>query len=182
MGAGETPPRAASPTPNINPTPMPPYAQAHQPQMQPNAYPGYHPQPSAPPPPMAPGVAMHPAPGTGTGAWNAGLCDCFSDIPLCCMAWWCTCIPYGKTHARVSGNDDDWIMWSAIWLAVACFTGCQCVLELMTRQKVRETYGIQGDTCKDFMIAWCCTCCSTQQCAVQVGQKNCDGPPPLRMQ
>ncbi|PIN13498.1 hypothetical protein CDL12_13883 [Handroanthus impetiginosus] len=30
------------------------------------------------------------------GPWSTGLCDCFSDVPNCCITWWCPCITFGQ--------------------------------------------------------------------------------------
>uniref|UniRef100_A0A7N1A0A9 Uncharacterized protein n=1 Tax=Kalanchoe fedtschenkoi TaxID=63787 RepID=A0A7N1A0A9_KALFE len=28
--------------------------------------------------------------------WSTGLCDCFSDVPNCCLTCWCPCITFGR--------------------------------------------------------------------------------------
>ncbi|KAL3501925.1 hypothetical protein ACH5RR_036374, partial [Cinchona calisaya] len=30
------------------------------------------------------------------GTWSTGLCDCFSDVPNCCLTFWCPCITFGQ--------------------------------------------------------------------------------------
>eukprot|EP01006_Ploeotia_vitrea_P063577 TRINITY_DN85820_c0_g1_i1.p1 TRINITY_DN85820_c0_g1~~TRINITY_DN85820_c0_g1_i1.p1 ORF type:complete len:172 (+),score=10.82 TRINITY_DN85820_c0_g1_i1:111-626(+) len=115
--------------------------------------------------------------GGGGGAWSAGLFSCFDDPAQCLLVWCCPCIPYGKTHAYVHGTPSDWVLWAFLFWLVADLTGCQFVMELLMRMRLREMHSIPGSTLKDCCIAYWCLCCSIQQTAREVGQEGCHGPP-----
>ena len=42
----------------------------------------------------------------------------------------------------------------------------------MLRGKLRDQYGLEGDTCEDAMAAWCCTGCVNCQIANELDQRN----------
>ncbi|KAG8382725.1 hypothetical protein BUALT_Bualt05G0107200 [Buddleja alternifolia] len=44
-----------------------------------------------PPTPPPPALQHH---GGVSGSWSTGLCDCFSDVPNCCITFWCPCITF----------------------------------------------------------------------------------------
>eukprot|EP01001_Neometanema_parovale_P011165 NODE_7403_length_769_cov_105.583591_g7161_i0.p1 GENE.NODE_7403_length_769_cov_105.583591_g7161_i0~~NODE_7403_length_769_cov_105.583591_g7161_i0.p1 ORF type:complete len:182 (+),score=35.64 NODE_7403_length_769_cov_105.583591_g7161_i0:57-548(+) len=149
----------------------------------PHGHPGYGPPAHGyvPPPPQhghAGGQHQHQHRGNDhhDGVYDHGLCSWYEDINLCLLGWCAGCIPYGRTSAFVDGNPDGANTAAAMCCLLHFCTGCGCIMEFMTRQKVRRHYGIEGSTAKDFLIAWCCLCCSIIQNARQVGQEGCDGP------
>merc|ERR1712146_69047 len=37
--------------------------------------------------------------------YNTTLCECASDIPLCCLSWWCPCVVVGQTAEAALGKE-----------------------------------------------------------------------------
>lgn len=138
-----------------------------------------YPTPAGTPAPVnygnSPGAGASGAP----GVWKNGLCSCLEDIPQCLLTWCSPCIPYGRTQSIVAtGSDADWVMWCVIFWAVSNFTGCACILEVMTRSNLRAKHNIPGSLGMDIFHALYCIPCAIQQDARQVGQEGCNSAPP----
>ncbi|KAL2545978.1 Uncharacterized protein Fot_15211 [Forsythia ovata] len=42
------------------------------------------------------------------GRWSSGLCDCFSDVPNCCITCWCPCITFGHIAESIDRGSTRW--------------------------------------------------------------------------
>lgn len=42
----------------------------------------------------------------GNAPWSSSFWACFSPFGLCCQAYWCPCIVFGKTHHRLHKDRD----------------------------------------------------------------------------
>eukprot|EP00667_Euglena_gracilis_P018210 EG_transcript_19304 len=112
--------------------------------------------------------------------WNASLCGCLSDLPLCLMTCFLPCIPSGHTVAWVRGKPAH----SMLYIVVACvvsWLGTLCCMGCYTRRKVghlqlRQKYGIGGSSLVDCLLSFFCLCCVVEQNARQIGCKGCSGP------
>jgi Cys-rich protein (TIGR01571 family) len=158
------------------PPPLPPYLPVDKAAADPLRPPRTIPPPPhrSPPPPDA--VGFGPAgppqkggPLIGFGGWFAGLFGCLRDPALCCMSWFCPCIPGGRTVS--------WLRWrpeSALFLVLYLFFGC--CMEVWSRYEIRRRYGIPGSFLEDLAVVWCCFPCAVQQDAHQTGQFGLEEP------
>ncbi|KAI9811073.1 MAG: hypothetical protein M1827_005655 [Pycnora praestabilis] len=94
--------------------------------------------------------------------WENSFWDCCAPTNICCMAYWCPCILYGKTHARL--DDPTLSNYSACngscigWFALAT-CGFQWVLQMINRGDVRARYKLDGSGAGDCLRSYCCPCC-----------------------
>jgi len=108
----------------------------------------------------------------GKRDWSYGLFDCFSVCGLCCFAAWCPCIVYSRNRQRLrslqyqgiplpSGtetNDAQCCIYCGLLIA-----GYGWVLQIRTREEIRERYGIRSSPINDCLVSWCCNPCSLTQ-------------------
>lgn len=48
-------------------------------------------------------------------------------------------------------------------MCAALCVGCSCIPIAVQRQMVREKHNLEGDTITDFLLSWCCGCCTIIQ-------------------
>ena len=75
------------------------------------------------------------------------------------MSTWCSCCLIYSTAEDLGES-------GILYALLTCIT--PCVPIMMLRGKARETYGIQGDTTNDAMMACCCGCCALIQTTNEV--------------
>ncbi|KAL3830754.1 hypothetical protein ACJIZ3_019556 [Penstemon smallii] len=134
------------------------------------------PQPTAPPtygqpPPQPPPQNYNQQPATGIpvqhgnlpGQWSTGLCDCFDDVPNCCMTCWCPCITFGRVAEIVDRGSTSCGASGALYTLIAWVTGCACIYSCLYREKMRKQYMLQGDTCNDCLLHFFCESCALCQ-------------------
>ncbi|KAL3830755.1 hypothetical protein ACJIZ3_019557 [Penstemon smallii] len=93
------------------------------------------------------------------GQWSTGLCDCFDDVPNCCMTCWCPCITFG----RIADIVDQGSTSGALYTLISCVTGISCIYSYFYREKMRKQYMLQGDTCNDCLLHCFCESCALCQ-------------------
>ncbi|KAG8366555.1 hypothetical protein BUALT_Bualt17G0092000 [Buddleja alternifolia] len=129
-------------------------------QPEPTAPPMYgQPPPQAygqPPPPPATGIPVI-QPGTmqvnnNPGPWSTGLCDCFSDVPNCCITCWCPCITFGQIAEIVDKGSTSCGASGALYALLAYITGCACIYSCFYRSKMRRQYMLPEGPCPDCLI------------------------------
>ncbi|KAH9993563.1 PLAC8 family-domain-containing protein [Russula vinacea] len=108
----------------------------------------------------------------GKRDWSFGLFNCFGRCGLCCFSTFCPCVVYSKNRQRLRnlqaqgtplvGNGDTFDAHCCIYCLIGDFSW---VLQIRTREEVRERYGIRGDAIGDCFASWCCRPCTlTQEC------------------
>lgn len=99
--------------------------------------------------------------------WSNSFWSCFQPVDLCCFAYWCPCVLFGKTHHRLQEpamqNYSIFNTYCCGWLALAYCGGFHCILQTINRGNMREQLGIEGNGLTDCLGSWCCPCCGLIQ-------------------
>eukprot|EP00741_Cyanophora_paradoxa_P012586 tig00020614_g12162.t1 len=112
--------------------------------------------------------------------YRTGLCDCHKDPKLCIMSWCWPQVVMGLTDFKLDKTKKEAI---AITYAMDCCFPCMCtglgwfglgtiMIGTAKRAKIRHTYGIEGDSCKDRCTLCFCTCCAVAQDAREVKMRG----------
>ncbi|KAF8157215.1 PLAC8 family-domain-containing protein [Crassisporium funariophilum] len=110
----------------------------------------------------------------GTRDWSSDLCHFDRDLRICCEAFWCPCIVYGRNKARVEhlyakekvlpfregGSCNHDCAVHGCLTAICCFGWA---LQVPSRASVRRRYDIEGDWLGDCGAALCCSSCQLSQ-------------------
>ncbi|KAI9710626.1 MAG: hypothetical protein M1812_007391 [Candelaria pacifica] len=100
------------------------------------------------------------------GDWQADFWDCFSPTNICCMAYWCPCVLYGRIRYRLDGSslqnyqpvNRNCISWYALALC-----NLQWAFQMSNRQEVRTRFNINGSAKGDCLRSYFCGCCELMQ-------------------
>uniref|UniRef100_A0A667ZCB9 Placenta-specific gene 8 protein-like n=1 Tax=Myripristis murdjan TaxID=586833 RepID=A0A667ZCB9_9TELE len=96
---------------------------------------------------------------TYSNKWTSGICDCFEDLPQCCLACWCLpCFTCKTSHEA----------GECVCLPLLDAYGLIPPMTLSLRVSVRQRYGIEGTICQDCMYACCCGPCTWCQIAREI--------------
>lgn len=95
------------------------------------------------------------------GEFSTGLCDCFSDVPLCCLTCWCPCITFGRIAEIVDKGSSSCGVSGALYSLIMVIAGCQWIYSCTYRSKMKAQYGIPENSCGD-----CCTHFWCEPCAL----------------
>ncbi|XP_059659165.1 protein PLANT CADMIUM RESISTANCE 2-like [Cornus florida] len=95
--------------------------------------------------------------------WSTGLCDCFDDVPNCCMTCWCPCVTFGRVAEIVDRGSTSCAVSGAIYTLIAVVTGCACCFSCCYRSKMRHQYMLQENPCGDCLVHCCCESCALCQ-------------------
>jgi len=108
----------------------------------------------------------------GKRDWSFGLFDCFARCGLCCMSVWCPCVVYSKNKQRLhslqtqgtplAGGGETYDSNCCIYGGLD-FTGYSWIMQLRTREEIRERYNIRGAAFGDCLSSWCCRPCALTQ-------------------
>jgi len=133
---------------------------------------------TTPPPPVhhispapvpQPSYAPHPAPQGGAAGpveWSNSFWDCCSPSELCCMAYWCPCVVFGKNVHRL--KEPSLATYSPVnlhcvgWCGLT-YCGFFWVLQMLQRSDVRAKYNLAGSGLGDCCRPYCCPCCELMQ-------------------
>ncbi|XP_054457720.1 cornifelin homolog A-like [Anoplopoma fimbria] len=88
--------------------------------------------------------------------WTSGICDCFQDLPQCCLAFWCFPCFTCKT-AHEAGE--------CLCLPLLDSFGLIPPITTAVRVSVRQRYGIEGTVCRDCVYSFFCGPCTWCQIA-----------------
>ncbi|KAJ8770081.1 hypothetical protein K2173_010126 [Erythroxylum novogranatense] len=95
--------------------------------------------------------------------WSSGLCDCFSDMPSCCLTAWCPCITFCRIADIVDKGKTTSLMSGGVFAILACATGCSGLYSWISRSKMRKEYMLEETPCNDFCVHCCCEPCALCQ-------------------
>ncbi|PVG00811.1 PLAC8-domain-containing protein [Serendipita vermifera] len=109
----------------------------------------------------------------GEREWSNGLCSCFGDCLTCIVAAWCPCIVFSQNKTRLQhmetqgyphpeGGESCGSDCMLHCLLTACL-GAGWILQIGNREKIRSRYRIEGGTCGDCCVSWCCHSCALTQ-------------------
>ncbi|KAI0279926.1 PLAC8-domain-containing protein [Russula aff. rugulosa BPL654] len=108
----------------------------------------------------------------GKRDWSFGLFDCFDRCGLCCWSTWCPCVVFSKNKQRLKslrtqgtplvGGGETYDSNCCIYGGLD-ITGYSWVMQLRTREEIRDRYGIHGAVSGDCFSSWCCRPCALTQ-------------------
>uniref|UniRef100_A0A0F8B2H9 Cornifelin n=1 Tax=Larimichthys crocea TaxID=215358 RepID=A0A0F8B2H9_LARCR len=96
---------------------------------------------------------------TVNNEWNSGICDCFQDLPQCCLSFWCPSCFACKTSYEAG---------ECLCLPLLNGYGLIPPITIAIRVSIRQRYGIEGTICKDCAYACCCGPCTWCQVAREI--------------
>ena len=96
--------------------------------------------------------------------WSHGLCGCFDNIGLCCMAFWCPCIVFGRNAEHLG---KDCVLWGALFVC-ADMALVPWIPGFILRSELRRKHGLAGDDCNDCLVWFCCGLCAMIQEAQEI--------------
>ncbi|CAI9118129.1 OLC1v1019653C1 [Oldenlandia corymbosa var. corymbosa] len=97
------------------------------------------------------------------GEWSSGLCDCFSDVPNCCLTYWCPCITFGQIAEIVDQGSTSCGPIEALYTFISVITGCACIYSGFYRTKMRKQCNLPESPCGDCLAHFCCDTCALCQ-------------------
>ncbi|KAL9250069.1 PLANT CADMIUM RESISTANCE 2-like protein [Drosera capensis] len=115
-------------------------------------------------------------PANAQGEWSTGLCDCFSDVPNCCLTCWCPCITFGQIAEIVDRGSSSCGVSGGIYALILAFTGCQWIYSCTYRSKMRLQFGMPESTCGDCCVHFCCEGCALCQEYRELQHRGFDPP------
>ncbi|KAI7994429.1 Protein PLANT CADMIUM RESISTANCE 2 [Camellia lanceoleosa] len=95
--------------------------------------------------------------------WSTGLCDCFDDVPNCCMTCWCPCITFGRIAEIVDKGSTSCGASGALYTLISIVVGCPCFYSCFYRSKMRQQYLLHKSPCGDCLVHCCCESCALCQ-------------------
>ncbi|XP_024988113.1 cell number regulator 10-like [Cynara cardunculus var. scolymus] len=113
------------------------------------------------PPQYATGIPAQP--NITAGEWSTGLCECSSDLSICCLTCCCPCITFGRIAEVVDKGTTSCGVGGALYSVLCLFTGCECIYSFMYRSKLRQQYMLPEQPCNDCLVHCCCELCALCQ-------------------
>ncbi|MBN3318570.1 CNFN protein, partial [Atractosteus spatula] len=103
--------------------------------------------------------------------WSSGVCDCCSDLGVCCCGMFC--FPCLMCH---TASEFGWCCCMPL-LETFCFayTGINplpCPVSICLRSSMRKRYGINGSLCGDFCTLCFCYSCTWCQMAREIKRQR----------
>ncbi|XP_022734624.1 protein PLANT CADMIUM RESISTANCE 2-like [Durio zibethinus] len=102
-------------------------------------------------------------PPAGNVPWSTGLCDCFSDVPNCCITCWCPCITFGQISEIIDQGSTSCGTNGALYALLGWFTGSACIYSCIYRSKMKSQYMLEDSPCDDCFVHFCCETCALCQ-------------------
>ncbi|KAL7260278.1 hypothetical protein ACSBR1_006031 [Camellia fascicularis] len=97
--------------------------------------------------------------------WSTGLCDCYNDVPNCCITCWCPCITFGQIAEIVDKGSTSCGASGALYAVIAIVTGCPFFYSCLYRSKMRQQYLLHESPCccRNCLVHCCCEPCALCQ-------------------
>ncbi|CAL5430623.1 unnamed protein product [Camellia sinensis] len=95
--------------------------------------------------------------------WSTGLCDCFDDVPNCCITCWCPCITFERIAEIVDKGSTSCGASGALYTLISIVVGCPCFYSCFYRSKMRQQYLLHESPCGDCLVHCCCESCALCQ-------------------
>ncbi|CAJ2676100.1 unnamed protein product [Trifolium pratense] len=95
--------------------------------------------------------------------WSTNLCNCCSNVEICCLTFWCPCITFGRVAEIIDKGSTSCGYSGTLYTLISLVLGCCCLYSCCYRSKMREQYGLKGNDCTDCMIHCCCETCALCQ-------------------
>jgi Cys-rich protein (TIGR01571 family) len=111
----------------------------------------------------------------GAQAWTNGFWNFVSPIEDCAWAYFCPCIIFGRTHARLQDPtlaNYDHVNGACVGWLVSSYFGLHCILTGLERSKIRERYNLEGSPAMDFLCSCCCAWCTLVQHEKEVKERT----------
>ncbi|KAL1803445.1 hypothetical protein DCAR_0935137 [Daucus carota subsp. sativus] len=96
-------------------------------------------------------------------SWSTGLCDCFSDIPNCCLTLFCPCITFGRIAEIVDNGNTSCCRACLVHALIGYGTGLGCLISCLYRSKMRKQYNLKKSPCEDCCVHLFCGHCALCQ-------------------
>ncbi|KAK9683227.1 hypothetical protein RND81_10G125000 [Saponaria officinalis] len=130
-----------------------------------------------PPPPQPPHQTYQGHPPNYQG-WSTGLCDCFDDVPNCCITCWCPCITFGQNAEIIDKGSSSCGVSGALYALIAIFTGsgCQFIYSCTYRSKLKLQSGMPESCLEDCCTHFWCECCALCQIYRELQHRGFDVP------
>ncbi|XP_038997336.1 cell number regulator 2-like [Hibiscus syriacus] len=97
--------------------------------------------------------------------WSTGLCDCFSDVSLCCLTTFCPCITFGRNSSIISKGSlsfcESCLLYVLVHHVLGLFPSVLC--GCFYRRKMREEFGLKQSPCNEFCVHCFCHYCALCQ-------------------
>ena len=106
---------------------------------------------------------------TQVSDWMNSFCGCFSDIPSCCMSYFCPCVQYGQNQESFNGG--GCCGHCCIYTILMC-VGYYWCMACSFRSQIRRRYNIPGGDCTDCLAHFCCPCCALAQEAREISDRK----------
>ncbi|KAI4313746.1 hypothetical protein L6164_026701 [Bauhinia variegata] len=95
--------------------------------------------------------------------WSTHLCDCFSDMSICCLTFWCPCVTFGLIAEKADNGSKPCLLSAICYVSVAFLIGCPNFYSFPYRTKLRRQYSLQASPCEDCMVHCFCEPCALCQ-------------------
>ncbi|KAI4357594.1 hypothetical protein L6164_001532 [Bauhinia variegata] len=103
--------------------------------------------------------------------WSTGFFDCCSDGSSCCLTCWCPCVTFGRIAEIVDRGATGCCVHGTLYCLLGGFTHLgPSVYAWIYRTKMRKTYNIDGNECRDCLAS--CFCVNVSLCQQYRELKN----------
>ncbi|CAI9118130.1 OLC1v1019654C1 [Oldenlandia corymbosa var. corymbosa] len=93
------------------------------------------------------------------GSWSSGLFDCLSDVPNCCVTWWCPCITFGQIAEVIDQGSPSCAASAALYALFEALIGCVCIYSCYYGTKMRKQFNLPKHRYGDCLVHFCCEPC-----------------------
>ncbi|KAM5553238.1 cell number regulator 10-like [Rosa sericea] len=94
--------------------------------------------------------------------WSVGLCQCFNDIPTCCITCLVPCITFGRIAEIVDEGQTSCFNQGCVF-GLLMMVQCQWLYSCIYREKMRKKFSLPEQPCCDCCVHFCCELCALCQ-------------------